>query len=182
VFEPVPDDLARRFLSTAAPTDGATADDILREFRDTIEPFPFGNGHPRFWGWVNSSPAVMSVFADALAAAMNPSCAGGNHAAIYVERQVLYWFRTLLRFPAASMWLLVSGGSMATLTALAVARHVQCGVDVRAGGLRDAPRAPFIDVASKSQHRLFPVRAARNGRRLAQCAQSRTARACAARR
>ena len=30
----------------------------------------------------------MGVFADALAAAMNPSCAGGNHAAIYLERQV----------------------------------------------------------------------------------------------
>ena len=76
----------------------------------------------------------MGVFADALAAAMNPSCAGGNHAAIYVERQVLAWFRDLLGFPAESMGLLVSGGSMATMTALAVARHVKSGVDVRASG------------------------------------------------
>src|SRR5437762_3472099 len=125
VFRPVPPDLAARFLDTAAPTDGAAADDILREFRDHVEPYPFGNGHPRFWGWVNSPPAVMGIFADALAAAMNPSCAGGNHAAIYLEREVTRWLRDLIGFPDASMGLLVSGGSMATLTALAVARHVR---------------------------------------------------------
>jgi glutamate/tyrosine decarboxylase-like PLP-dependent enzyme len=141
VFSPVPRDLAERFLTTPAPRAGASADDILREFADAIEPYPFGNGHPRFWGWVNSPPSVMGIFADALAAAMNPSCAGGNHAAIYVERQVIEWFRELLGFPSSAMGLLTSGGSMATLTALAVARHTKSGVDVRANGLRAAPKA-----------------------------------------
>jgi glutamate/tyrosine decarboxylase-like PLP-dependent enzyme len=74
---------------------------------------------------------------------MNPSCAGGNHAAIYVEHQVIAWFRAMLGFPAASTGLLVSGGSMATMTALAVARHVKSGVDVRVDGLRGAPAAAF---------------------------------------
>jgi aromatic-L-amino-acid/L-tryptophan decarboxylase len=138
-FRPVPRELAERALTSPAPVEGVSPDDILREFSDTIEPYPFGNGHPRFWGWVNSPPAVMGIFADALAAAMNPSCAGGNHAAIYVEREVIGWLREMLGFPPAAMGLLVSGGSMATLTALAVARHRQCGVDVRADGLRDAP-------------------------------------------
>jgi glutamate/tyrosine decarboxylase-like PLP-dependent enzyme len=151
VFRPVPADLAQRIVSTPAPLDGATPDDILREFRDTIEPYPFGNGHPRFWGWVNSPPAVMGVFADALAAAMNPSCAGGNHGAIYVEREVIQWLRELLGFPASAMGLLVSGGSMATLTALGVARHVKSGIDVRAAGLRGAPQ-PFRFYQSPQGH------------------------------
>src|ERR1043166_9974504 len=103
VFRPVPAELQTRFQTTPAPASSTAPDDILREFRDAIEPYPFGNGHPRFWGWVNSPPAVMGIFADALAAAMNPSCAGGNHAAIYVERQVLGWFRDLLGFPPESM-------------------------------------------------------------------------------
>jgi len=140
-FRPVPEDLAQRFLSTPVAEEGVSADDLLAEFRESIEPYPLGNGHPRFWGWVNSPPAVIGVFADTLAAAMNPSCAGGNHAAIYVERQVIAWFRSILGFPSESMGLLVSGGSMATLTALAVARHVKSGVDVRAEGLRGAPHA-----------------------------------------
>jgi aromatic-L-amino-acid/L-tryptophan decarboxylase len=150
VFRPVPDQLAGTFLSAPVPSEGASADSVLAEFRDTVEPYPFGNGHPRFWGWVNSPPSVIGVFADALSAAMNPSCAGGNHAAIYVERQVLNWFRSILGFPTESMGLLVSGGSMATLTALAVARHVKSGVDVRSEGLRGAPSTFGFYVTSET--------------------------------
>jgi aromatic-L-amino-acid decarboxylase len=151
VFQPVPPDVIERFLTAPAPLDGVSADEVLREFRQTIEPYPFGNGHPRFWGWVNSPPEVMGVFADALAAAMNPSCAGGNHAAIYVERQVIGWLREMLGFPASAMGLLVSGGSMATLTALAVARHVKSGVDIRAEGLRGSA-APFAFYMTTEGH------------------------------
>src|SRR6185312_6558741 len=125
VFRPVPADHAKALRSAAVPQEPLSPDEILDRFRTEIEPYPFGNGHPRFWGWVNSPPAVMGIFADALAAAMNPSCAGGNHAAIYVERQVIGWLREMLGFPDEAMGLLVSGGSMATLTALNVARHVK---------------------------------------------------------
>jgi aromatic-L-amino-acid decarboxylase len=57
----------------------------------------------------------------------------------------------MLGFPESSMGLLVSGGSMATLTALAVARHVKSGVDVRAKGLRDAP-TPFAFYMTAEGH------------------------------
>jgi len=139
VFDPFPPELAERFLNADVPLAGQEPEEILAAFARDVEPYPFGNGHPRFYGWVNSPPAIMGIFAEALAAAMNPSVAGGNHAATYVERQVLSWFKTLLGFPASSMGVLVSGGSMATLTGLAVARHVQLnvrlGTDVRACGL-----------------------------------------------
>jgi aromatic-L-amino-acid decarboxylase len=140
VVRPFPRELADRYsVSSAAPELGASADEILDQFAAEIEPYPFGNGHPRFYGWVNSPPAVMGIFADALAAAMNPSCAGGNHAAIYVERQVMQWFKHMVGLPQDSGGLLVSGGSMAALTALTVARHVKAGFDVRTKGLQDAP-------------------------------------------
>jgi aromatic-L-amino-acid decarboxylase len=136
VFRPFPAELADRYLNSSVPESGADWDEILETFATEIAPFPFGNGHPRFYGWVNSPPTVISIFAEALAAAMNPSCAGGNHAAIYVERQVIDWFRQILGFPARAMGLLVSGGSAAALTALAAARQSKCGFDVRTLGLR----------------------------------------------
>lgn len=139
VFRPVPRNLAAELLATPAPRQAQSPDEILAEFRQKVAPYPFGNGHPRFWGWVNSPPTVMGIFAELLAAAMNPSCAGGNHAAVYVERQVLSWFKALVGFPSESMGLLVSGGSMATVTALAVARHVNAGIAVRAQGLQRIP-------------------------------------------
>jgi glutamate/tyrosine decarboxylase-like PLP-dependent enzyme len=139
VFTPVPPELATAFLQERAPQNGRDPEAILDLFQSSVEPYPFGNGHPRFFGWVNSPPTVMGIFADALAAAMNPSCAGGNHAAVYVERQVVNWFKEILGYPAEAFGLLVSGGSMAALTALAVARHSKCGFDVRAKGLRETP-------------------------------------------
>jgi len=89
VFTPFPPELAARFLSAEIPQAGQRPEEILAEFARDVEPYPFGNGHPRFYGWVNAPPSVMGIFAEALAAAMNPSVAGGNHAATYVERQVL---------------------------------------------------------------------------------------------
>ena len=107
VFQPFPTELAERYLHSAVPEEGASWETILKTFATEIAPFPFGNGHPRFYGWVNSPPVVVSVFSEALAAAMNPSCAGGNHAAIYLEREVINWFRQMLGFPTNS-----AGGGM----------------------------------------------------------------------
>jgi aromatic-L-amino-acid/L-tryptophan decarboxylase len=136
VFQPFPPELAEKYLNSEPPESGQEVDDLLAAFAREIQPYPFGNGHPCFWGWVNPPPATVGIFADALAAAMNPSCAGGNHAAIYVEREVINWFRQIIGFPSEAMGLLVSGGSIAALTGLAVARHVHCGYDFRTKGLQ----------------------------------------------
>jgi glutamate/tyrosine decarboxylase-like PLP-dependent enzyme len=135
----VPAEVSERLVATPLPEHGVSADEILRRFTETVAPFPFGNGHPRFYGWVNSPPATVAVLIDVLAAAMNPSVAGGNHAAVWIEREVLEWFKQLTGFPKDGMGLLVSGGSAAALTALAVARHVACAKrhwNVRADGLQ----------------------------------------------
>jgi glutamate/tyrosine decarboxylase-like PLP-dependent enzyme len=136
-FSPCPPDTVENFSRSPLPRDGQDASAILDEFLTTILPHPSGNGHPRFFGWVNSPPAVIGIFAEALAAAMNPSCAGGNHAATHAERQVLRWLMQMIGFPEdGSMGLLVSGGSMASLTGLAVARHVRLP-GIRQGGMQD---------------------------------------------
>jgi glutamate/tyrosine decarboxylase-like PLP-dependent enzyme len=151
-FRPVPPALADAFLAEPPPAAGEAPDAVLDRFARDVAPHPFGNGHPRFFGWVNSPPAVMGVFAAALGAAMNPSVAGGNHAAVWVERQVAEWFKALFGFPREGMGLLVSGGSAAAITALAVARHVACarrGWDVRARGL---PAARLLVYKSAEGH------------------------------
>lgn len=140
VFRPCPDELIADFANRQLPQAGQDVDALLDEFCQDVLAHPFGNGHPRFFGWVNSPPAIIGVFADALAAAMNPSVAGGNHAAVYVEHQVIRWVKEMLGFPEdGSMGLLVSGSSMASLTGLSVARHVKLP-GVRQAGMQDRPQ------------------------------------------
>lgn len=155
VFRPVPAEAAEGWIASPPPSAGESADAVLARFAEEIAPYPFGNGHPRFYGWVNSPPAVIGVFAAALAAAMNPSVAGGNHAAVWVERQVIEWFKTILGFPRDGMGLLVGGASAAAITGLAVARHVahaRRGWDVRAEGVHPAPFRVYISGEGHSAH------------------------------
>jgi len=143
VFRPFPPAEAAALAAGPVPTAGAAAHDVLDDVERLVLSYPFGNGHPRFHAWVNSPPHVLGVLAEALAAAMNPSVAGGNHAAVHVEHQVVRWFAELAGFPAGSGGLLVSGASAATVTALAVARHhaaARTGLDVRADGLQGHDR------------------------------------------
>lgn len=139
VFRAFPPALVDEMTHAPLPSAGQPAGEVLDDFARDVAPYPFGNGHPRFYGWVNSPPTPMGVFADALAAAMNPSVAGGNHAAVHVERQVVRWIKELVGFPPDGMGLIVSGASVATLTGLAVARHValaRAGRNVREHGLQ----------------------------------------------
>jgi aromatic-L-amino-acid/L-tryptophan decarboxylase len=134
----------REQIANAALGGAPLAADELLDFISTqVLPHPMGNGHARFFGWVNSPPDPMGVLVDLLAAALNPSCAGGDHAAIYLEHCVIRWIKELMDFPLeGSYGLLVSGGSMASLTALATARHralERAGVDVRKQGVSGLP-------------------------------------------
>ena len=118
VFTPMQPAERERLLGQELPSRGLSAAAILEAFRESILTRPMGNGHPRFFGWVNSPSAPIGIVAEFLSAAMNPSCAGGDHAAIYLERAVVRWLAELVGFPLepGGMGLLVSGGSMASLT------------------------------------------------------------------
>jgi len=139
VFRRMQEEDRQAIMAMPMPEQALPAEEILRFINEQLLPYPMGNGHPRFFGWVNSPPAMMAVLTEILAAAMNPSCAGGDHAAVYLEHCVIRWLMELLEFPReGSAGLLVSGGSVASLTALAAARHRRLrdeGIDVRRQGL-----------------------------------------------
>ena len=149
----MPDEVRRDLIDQAIPRVGSRADDILEEAAATILPYPMGNGSPRFFGWINSPGAPLAVIAECLAAGLNPSVAGGDHAATYVEHAVLRWMRHIVGFPEDSGGLLTSGGSVANLIALAVMRHAQTGGRVRAQGIAAEP-APLIVYTSSEGHSL----------------------------
>jgi aromatic-L-amino-acid/L-tryptophan decarboxylase len=150
VFRPVPAELAERWRTEKWAADGAGIEQLLAELERDVLPFPFGNGHPRFHAWVNSPPDRAAVLIDLLASAANPSCAGGNHAALHIERLVIRWLADMVGLPATAGGLLLSGGSLATVTALAAARETHAPFDVRADGL--AGGVPLTVYAGREAH------------------------------
>ena len=144
VWQPLPDDLRAALLALPLP-DGPTGLDALAGTmaRDVL-PHAMGNGHPAFFGWVNSPPALAGVLASLTAAAMNPSVVSGDHADVHLERTAVRWLAELVGYPhAPGAGLLTSGASAATIVCLAGARGRACaaaGHDVRRGGLARGPR------------------------------------------
>jgi glutamate/tyrosine decarboxylase-like PLP-dependent enzyme len=155
VFRPMSPDDRTTLMQEPLGEAGVEPAELLARVRSAVLPYAMGNGHPRFFGWVNSPPAPLGVLADFLAAALNPSCAGGDHAAIYVERAAVRWLMELIGFPTGgSMGLLTSGGSAATLIALAAARHraaAEDGWSVRRDGLQRG-RPPLVLYVSPDGH------------------------------
>ena len=83
--------------------------------------------HPRFLGFVSSPSNFVSVMADTLASGFNVFAGTWLEASgpAQVELVVLDWLKSLLGLSATAQGVLVSGGSHANLTALAVMRQVQ---------------------------------------------------------
>jgi aromatic-L-amino-acid/L-tryptophan decarboxylase len=143
VWRPTDPAVLGRIAGAALPEHGAAPDRWLEAAARDVLAYPMGNGHPAFFGWVNSAPDPAALAGAWLAAAANPSSAGGDHADVHLERTVVRWLADLAGFPhRPGGGLLTSGASMATLVACGAARHralERAGRDVREEGMAGAP-------------------------------------------
>lgn len=120
-------ELDERLADLARPPEGPTdASQVLDEAVYRILSESARIDHPRFWAYVPSAPTWPSVVADFLVAGHNvfqgtwQSSAGPS----WVELQVLDWFREWLGMPEGAGGVFTSGGSMANVLAVVLARHV----------------------------------------------------------
>jgi len=154
VWRPTPEPVRAALAEQGLPENGLNPAALLGLVSERVLAYPMGNGHPAFFGWVNAAPHPAGIAGALLAAAVNPSSAGGDHADVYLERAVVRWIAELVGFPhSAGAGLLTSGASMATIVAIGAARQralERQGWDVRGRGLCGAPR--LVGYASAEVH------------------------------
>jgi len=134
-WQAVPNDI-KNSLKALVPKKGLEITKIYDEFKKNILPYPLGNIHPRFWGWVCGTGTPFAVLAELLTSTMNSNPTGGEQIANYIESQVIEWTKEMIGYYPNASGLLVSGCSMANLIGLAVARNIKAGYDVIKKGIR----------------------------------------------
>lgn len=138
-WQPPPTETRSRLLEEPVPFAPQGEEAAYAQFLSDVWPYRNGNLDPRFFGWVQGNGFPLAMMADMLASGLNPHLAGYDQSPALVEEKTLDWFRELMGFPTGTTGLLLSGGSMANLTGLAVARNARAGWDVRGEGLQGQP-------------------------------------------
>lgn len=150
-WQPAPEEVKAHFRSPV-PQEGQDLDQVYQEFLEFVHPYPIGNLHPRFWGWVFGTGTTAGALAEFLAASMNTNAGDiDHHSANHVEAQVLSWIKEMTGYPSNASGLLTSGCSAANLVGLTVARNAMAGFDLRKDGLQ-AGRKRMVLYASQEIH------------------------------
>lgn len=150
VWQDMPTDV-KTFFDAPLPRSPALLAEVYREVTEKVMPYPMGNIHPRFWSWYMGSRNFTGALADFIAAIQGSNLGGGNHAATAMDQQVVGWCKEMVGFSASASGTLVSGGSMANIIGLTVARNTKAGVDVREHGIAGIEK-PLRFYASDQVH------------------------------
>jgi glutamate/tyrosine decarboxylase-like PLP-dependent enzyme len=121
-----------------APFSPTSWAEILDEFRERVAPFTYNAHHPGSFSYFTPPPLPSSIAGEVLSQWMQQGVDVWHAGPIgtFVEEEVTAWLRDLVGFDAGGWGVLTSGGVMANLMALTVAR------DIWLARLRGSPGVP----------------------------------------
>jgi aromatic-L-amino-acid decarboxylase len=145
------DELRHRFFGDSnapapAPSRPATSDDLIAEFRERIAPFVFNAQAPGSFSYFTAPPLVASIAGEVFSQWIHQGVdvwAAGPIGAL-VEEEVTAWLRDLVGYGEGSWGVLTSGGVMANLMAMTVARDVHLA-SLLGRAVDDPPRGGALE-------------------------------------
>ena len=142
VFPQVRPSEIQNLISESLPLRPQSPIKIIKEVRRKIIPNSTLLGSPRYFGFVNGSGTMMSVFGDAIAAALNQNSGAWKPApaATELERLVIRWFAEMIGFDPRTGGILTSGGTIANIIAIGTALHNKANYDIVNEGLQSENR------------------------------------------
>jgi glutamate/tyrosine decarboxylase-like PLP-dependent enzyme len=127
-----------------APTEGASSAEVFREFRERLAPFTFNAQNPGSYSFFTPPPLPMAIAGETLAGWINQGIdlwLSGT-AGPFVEEEIVTWLRDAAGYGGNGWGVLTSGGIMANLMGLAVARDVHLA---KLRGTGEPPRGGALD-------------------------------------
>lgn len=149
-----PGDVRAR-IPSSAPDDPEPLDRILDDYQQLIEPNVTHWNHPGFLAYFAITGSVPGILGETLAATLNVNAMlwRTGPAATELEETVCDWLRQMIDLPPDFRGHINDTASIASLLALAAARHRGCGDDLRQRGLAGRPDLPALTVyASEHAH------------------------------
>jgi glutamate/tyrosine decarboxylase-like PLP-dependent enzyme len=142
-------DMRRRYFGPSnepspAPKDPVASDTLFREFHDRVAPYVFNSQHPGAYSYFTAPPLPVSIAGEVLSQWLHQGVdvwAAGPIGA-FVEEEVTAWLRELVGVGEGGWGVLTSGGVMANIMALTVARDVHLASLL---GLREPPRGRALE-------------------------------------
>ena len=129
---------------------------VLNECQSKIIDNSVKIGHPRLLGWITTSGTIIGAFADGVSSAINQNVSlSGIAMATSVELLVIEWIKEILDYDSNAAGILLSGGSMANFTALAVARNTKADFNVKTQGMNQNNKNMILYV-SEQVHMCIP--------------------------
>ena len=127
-----------------APAQPATSREVVEEFRQRVAPYVFSGQHPAAYAYFTPAALPMSIAGEVLAQWVNQGVDiwAAGPAGAFVEEEVVSWLRELVGFGDGSWGVLTSGGVMANIMALTVARDVHLA---RLRNLSEPPRGAALE-------------------------------------
>ena len=129
-----------------------SANELMEEAASLLFDHSLFNGHPKFLGYITSSPAPIGMLGDLLSASVNPNLGAWalSPIATEIEMQTVRWLAEMVGYPVDCGGILVSGGNMANFIGFLAARHATAGWSIREEGLRAGGGPLRVYVSAKT--------------------------------
>lgn len=139
--------------NASLPENGTAVSELISKSSDLLIQHSLLNGHPKFFGYITSSPTPIGALADFLAAAVNPNVGANvlSPMATAIEKQTVKWLTEFIGASPSYGGILVSGGNMANFTAFLAARTAKAPKNLKEDGLANT-NAEMVFYCSKATH------------------------------
>lgn len=139
--------------NASLPEHGTSVSELFTKTSDLLLNHSLLNGHPKFFGYITSSPAPIGALADLLATTVNPNVGANilSPMATAIEKQTVKWLAEFIGLSPSCGGILVSGGNMANFTAFLAARTAKAPKSIKEDGLANTD-GEMVLYCSKATH------------------------------